>query len=60
MELLQQAVSSVTDDGIPQLARTMGQETIDMLSKAKMRYVPLYIQHRLHSLHSILAVTAAM
>jgi hypothetical protein len=28
---------TVTADGIPELARSMGQDTIDMLSKAKMR-----------------------
>jgi hypothetical protein len=29
--------AGVTADGIPELARSMGQDTIDMLSKAKMR-----------------------
>jgi hypothetical protein len=31
------ANSNITEDGIPELARTLGRETIDMLSKAKMR-----------------------
>jgi uncharacterized protein YabE (DUF348 family) len=31
------ATVTVTVDGIPDLARSMGQDTIDMLSKAKMR-----------------------
>ena len=33
--------SQILQDGLPAVAVSMGQDTIDMLSKAKMRYVSL-------------------